>query len=125
MNRIAYSVVNIILCFLIGACIVAFLTLLVNAHEAPSGFHYPFNCCSERDCGPVKQWIQGQNPGQVTIVTDHGRAVITQHQIGRARQAPDGQAHACIVTEWQPDGSKSGYVRETGDGVCLWLGPNL
>jgi len=79
-----------------------------DAHIAPSGWAYPYQCCSDRDCQPVHGEITEGPDGYV--VKDTGE--IIGYQDRRLRNSPDGEFHLCAV----PGKSKS-------NAICLFVPP--
>lgn len=76
-----------------------------KAHEAPSGWSYPWECCSNMDCAEIA-------PSRVKIgaggyVID-GRFTVPQSE---ARSAPDGKYHACFP---KPDNLKCFFAPPSG-----------
>lgn len=68
------------------------LTLIAKAHEAPRGWTYPHECCSERDCAPI-------NSNRVWALNTGGYVIDGKHHVAsdRVRTAPDGIYHACFT----------------------------
>jgi hypothetical protein len=73
------------------AC-VAFLSLAsrAGAHDAPSGWSYAPECCSNRDCQQISDTDVSMVPGGWRIKATG--EVIAQTQ---ARQSRDGHFHRC------------------------------
>jgi hypothetical protein len=97
---IAVSASLLVLIYVIG--MVAF-AVAARAHEAPTGWKYPYLCCSNRDCGmlPTGAVREGPNgfqvtilPGQHDMVKDHAVQFLIPY--GQERIAPDGADHICI-----------------------------
>ncbi|MEZ5792667.1 MAG: hypothetical protein R3D34_18405 [Nitratireductor sp.] len=65
------------------------------AHDAPSGFQYPPECCNDQDCAQI-------DPGEVT--TGPGYYIWKDHHIAfsspRIRQSPDIHFHGCETGHW-------------------------
>ena len=79
------------------------------AHTAPTGWAYPYNCCSNQDCRAVSDdniterpegYVIGQT-GEVLGYTD-----------SRLKDSPDGEYHWCSTA-----GS------DTGRTICLFVPP--
>lgn len=80
-----------------------------QAHE-DHGFHYPQNCCHDRDCAPAEKveqvptrtlvraglvyQEQTRLPSQLVITTKHGTVVVPE--TFQRKPSPDGRWHACI-----------------------------
>jgi hypothetical protein len=78
-----------------------------RAHEAPSGWMYPYECCSGYDCRPVSsKWIK--ESGGSFIIPTTGEAVPYTDK--RIRTSPDGEFHWCSVA-----GSDDGRT------ICLFV----
>ena len=85
-----------------------FFTSTASAHEAPTGWTYPYACCSGQDCrevpsASVKEMPDGYHlpSGEIVPMTD-----------GRIRPSPDGETHLCTVA-----GADDGRM------ICLFLPP--
>lgn len=73
-----------------------------RAHEAPSGWVYPLQCCSNRDCTeiPASRVKEAPDGYHVTLVPgDHDfikaqTSFLVPYQ--SAKSAPDGAYHICI-----------------------------
>lgn len=83
----------------IGAILATFLALNVTksvtfAHEAPSGWSYPFACCSNQDCREVPDdWIaEGRNGYRIVITGE-----VIPMSSPKVRHSPDGRFHWCSV----------------------------
>lgn len=83
------------LAWLIPPLIVAGLWPAVGkAHDAPSGWSYPFSCCSSQDCRPVAAKAISERPqGYVINVTGE----VVPYADKRIRSSPDGEYHWCSV----------------------------
>lgn len=65
-----------------------------KAHDAPSGWSYPFSCCSNQDCRPVATKAISEKPqGYVINVTGE----VVPYADARIRSSPDGEFHWCSV----------------------------
>lgn len=70
-----------------------------SGHEAPSGWQYPSDCCSSRDCRPrACDALEQQRDGGVLDV-ELGQT-YTKAQV---RPSQDGQCHVCTGAG-APDG---------------------
>jgi hypothetical protein len=65
-----------------------------DAHVAPSGWAYPYQCCRDRDCRPVhnREVMEGPN-GYVIAETGE----VVGYGDPRLRNSPDGEFHLCAV----------------------------
>ncbi len=65
-----------------------------TAHEAKSGWSYPYACCSGRDCREVPASLISERPEGYVINTT-GEVVAYSDQ--RIRTSPDGVYHWCSI----------------------------
>jgi hypothetical protein len=81
--------------------------IAAQAHDAPSGWKYPFSCCSGQDCRPVTTRTISERPEGYVIAT-------TGELIGygdkRVRSSPDGEYHWCSVAG-----------TDDGETICLFV----
>ena len=62
------------------------------AHDAPTGWAYPFACCSHQDCRPAKpEEIRETKAGYLVISTGE----VVGYKDTRIRDSPDDQYHLC------------------------------
>jgi len=63
-----------------------------DAHDAPTGWSYGLDCCSNRDCGEVPaEWII-ESPDGVRIVPT---GELIPYDDKRIKDSPDGRTHWC------------------------------
>lgn len=96
----------------------------VRAHEAPSGWTYPIQCCSNADCREVDgpQASERKSSVQVRYDEERNEYVIstTGERIGqlgvdaRVKMSPDGAFHWC---------SQKG--KDDTPTICLFVPPPL
>lgn len=92
----------------VAACTTA---IPVRAHDAPSGWTYPYACCSGIDCRQIKA-------SNVTTIADgyllqtSGEVVVYSNS--RIRKSPDGEYH------WCSNGGK-----DNGRTICLFVPQQL
>lgn len=74
-----------------------------KAHSAPTGWIYPSECCSGRDCAeiPTSAVKEGPNGYQVTLLPgQHPMIKAAPHSFlvpyGTEKVSPDGLYHACL-----------------------------
>ena len=80
-----------------------------GAHDAPTGWSYPFACCSGYDCREVDDAAVQERPeGYVIVATGEVIAMIST----KVRHSPDGRFHWCSVGG-RPDGQT----------ICLFVPP--
>ena len=79
------------------------------AHQAPSGWTYPYACCSGQDCREVRDTAIGERPeGYVIKATGE----VVGYEDRRIKYSPDGHYHWCSVA-----GS------DTSRTICLFVPP--
>lgn len=78
-----------------------------RAHDAPSGWSYPFNCCSGYDCRAVPTRAVSTGPDGYVIAST-GEVVAYSDQ--RVRHSPDGEYHWCSVAG-----------KDDGRTICLFV----
>lgn len=89
----------------------SFISVPAPAHQAKSGWAYPYACCSNKDCREIPADLVSERPegyvleptGEVVGYSDH-----------RVRQSPDGVYHWCSVAG--KDNSRT---------ICLFVPPRL
>ncbi|MBB2970900.1 hypothetical protein FHU14_001397 [Mesorhizobium sp. RMAD-H1] len=64
------------------------------AHDAPSGWTYPYQCCHDMDCRPVSAKSVAERPEGYVIT---GTGEVVGYRDSRIRQSPDGLFHWCSV----------------------------
>lgn len=81
-----------------------------KAHDAPSGWSYPFSCCSNQDCRPVASKAVSEKPqGYMINVTGE----VVPYADKRIRISPDGEFHWCSVAG-----------EEKSRTLCLFVPPH-
>lgn len=100
MSRITRVCIDVALATIGIAVLIWFLALFVllalaSAHEAPSGWMYPVECCSHSDCDVVIK--HGEYDGLATMTTaKHGEiAVPVQKLTNGTRPSQDQDWHIC------------------------------
>ena len=96
---------------LLVALVAIAVTLFIGKawpHDAPSGWSYPYACCSGIDCRPVSSaWVKS---------TPRGWQLPTGETVGyrdsRIKPSPDGEFHWCSTA-----GSDQGRT------ICLFVPP--
>ncbi|WP_432654018.1 hypothetical protein [Sinorhizobium fredii] len=80
-----------------------------SAHSSPSGWYYPYQCCSDRDCQPVHGAAITEGP-EGYVVEETGEVI--RYRDSRVKSSPDGEFHLCM----QPGkvGSRA---------ICLFVPP--
>lgn len=65
------------------------------AHDAPTGWSYPFSCCSNHDCRAVSEGqVRETKNGYVIASTGE---LIPYSGDTRLKESPDGMTHWCSV----------------------------
>lgn len=87
----------------------AWAVLPADAHQAPTGWSYPRECCSNQDCrmvaiGDVHEGADGY------LVRQSGEVI--PYNDARVKPSPDGESHWCAVSY---DG--------TDYTICLFVPP--
>ncbi|MFU0505203.1 hypothetical protein [Pseudaminobacter sp. NGMCC 1.201702] len=80
-----------------------------RAHQAPSGWAYPLNCCSNQDCREVAHKAISERPEGYVII---GTGEVLSYKDGRVKDSPDGEYHWCSA-----DGADDGRT------ICLFVPP--
>lgn len=83
---------------------------LSNAHEAKSGWMYPADCCSDRDCREVAAELISERPEGYLIELNGEKLAYSD---ARIRHSPDGVYHWC-----------SAQGRDDTRTICLFVPPN-
>lgn len=65
---------------------------IARAHDAPAGWSYAKNCCSNRDCGQIPaDWIKEGRLGVTVTATGE----LIRWGDARILESPDGMVHWC------------------------------
>ena len=65
---------------------------VAGAHEAPSGWVYPWDCCSDRDCKMIDAVNVSERPQGYLL---HLSGETLDYTDPRVRNSPDGAYHWC------------------------------
>lgn len=91
-----------------------FLAAPASAHQAPSGWVYDSDCCSEKDCRPAED-------GEISLMPDGYHIAKTNEVIPygdkRVRPSGDGHMHIC---QFQAYMSRVGPKKTT----CIYIPPD-
>ncbi len=79
----------------------------VSGHEAPSGWSYPLECCSNQDCKQIESRLVFESQEGFDIAPSEGGGFVAR---GKERPSPDGEYHLC----------RSQY---SGAILCLFVPP--
>ena len=96
--------------FVFALPVTALSCLTGAAHEAPSGWSYPWACCSDKDCREVAQSAIEEGP-QGYVISDTGELI--PYRDSRVKDSPDGEFHRCA--------HKAGL--DAGHTICLFVPP--
>lgn len=80
------------------------------AHEAKSGWAYPYDCCSNKDCREVAAELISERPEGYVIELNGEQLAYSD---SRVRTSPDGVYHWCSV-----------LGRDDTRTICLFVPPN-
>ncbi|WP_051914168.1 hypothetical protein [Nitratireductor basaltis] len=67
----------------------------VGAHEAKTGWRYPYACCSNKDCREVPARMVNESAEGYVIRTT---GEIISYDDKRIRHSPDGVFHWCSIS---------------------------
>jgi hypothetical protein len=81
-----------------------------DAHQAPTGWTYPWACCSNMDCQEVGPKAISEKP-QGYVVQSTGEVVAYGDK--RVKDSPDGEYHWCA--------HQAGI--DAGHTICLFVPP--
>ena len=81
-----------------------------RAHEAPTGWTYPWACCSNMDCQEVQASAISERP-QGYVIQSTGEVVAYADK--RVKNSPDGEYHWCA--------HQKGL--DAGRTICLFVPP--
>lgn len=91
------------------SCAIQATAIPARAHDAPSGWSYPYSCCSMQDCRPVATKAISERPEGFVI---NGTGEVVPYRDARVRPSPDGEFHWCSVAGG-----------EHGRTICLFVPP--
>ena len=80
----------------------------VSAHDAPTGWKYPWACCSNMDCQQVQSSAVLEKP-QGYVIQSTGEVVGYRDK--RIKDSPDGEYHWCA--------HQAGL--DAGHTICLFV----
>lgn len=103
------SISRITIQVLSASSFLLFVPQAVIAHDAPTGWSYPFSCCSNFDCRQVSAKTISERP-EGYVITNTGEVV--NYADARIKDSPDGEYHWCSVA-----GEKSSRT------ICLFVPP--
>lgn len=100
VGRVVVTAVMGMLIIAIG--VLAFSVAKAKAHDAPTGWSYPFACCSNFDCRVVGSNHKAKNGVEIRE-TEEGYQISTTGEVlkynedKRIKDSPDGEFHWCSV----------------------------
>ena len=103
-NRLIFSAGGALLALLPAA----FLAHPAKAHDAPSGWRYPWECCSKLDCREVESRAISERP-EGYVINSTGEVVAYADK--RVLNSPDGEYHWCA--------HRAGL--DAGHTICLFV----
>jgi hypothetical protein len=86
----------------------AFLAHQAKAHDAPSGWRYPWECCSKLDCREVESKAISERPDGYVI---NSTGEVVAYADKRVLNSPDGEYHWCA--------HRAGL--DAGHTICLFV----
>jgi hypothetical protein len=107
--RIVMFMYRIVQLGLLGVIFSGLPVFGASAHQAPTGWAYPLNCCSNHDCREVNQSSISERPDGYVIGSTGEVIGYADH---RLKDSPDGEYHWCTI-----GGSEKGAT------ICLFVPP--
>lgn len=86
---------------IIAASLIAITMPPASAHDAPSGWTYPIECCDDRDCEPID--TADVTVGDGFYIWRHHRIAFNSPSV---RNSPDSLFHGCEAGHWGDEGGK-------------------
>jgi hypothetical protein len=99
-----------------GAAVVALAWYVIGAtgaawsHDAPTGWKYPWACCSNMDCRQLAAGELEERPEGYVI---RSTGELVGYRDPRVKDSPDGLLHWCA----HPAGADAGHT------ICLFVPP--
>lgn len=90
-----------------GVVLALWLIAGASAHQSPSGWQYPVECCSNEDCQAIPHHAVEITPTGYRVTLRPGEHAMSpaggQWDLARdvAKPSPDGQYHICILPRSQ------------------------
>lgn len=78
------------------------------AHQAPTGWSYPLNCCANNDCREVAATAVAERPDGYHVPSGE----VVGYRDARVKESPDGALHWCTVAG-----------TDAGKTLCLFVPP--
>ena len=100
-------------CAAVAAMSVSFLAPPARAHDAPTGWKYPWACCSNMDCQQISRagdnGVKETSQGYLIESTNE----LVAYSDKRVKNSPDGEYHWCA--------HQAGL--DAGHTICLFVPP--
>lgn len=77
---------------LVGIAVLMLGILPARPHQAPTGWSYPANCCSQRDCRQARDREVREDPNGYVLATT---GEVVPYGDRRIKESPDGLFHVC------------------------------
>jgi hypothetical protein len=97
-----------LLTILIGIVLLGYSVQRLRAHDAPTGWNYPFACCSGMDCRPIPEKAISERAEGYVVPSGE----VVGYQDTRLKDSPDGAYHWCTVAG-----------ADDGRTICLFIPP--
>lgn len=107
---LAFLLVTLVIALGVAAAAIAFWIGPTWAHDAPTGWKYPWACCSSMDCQRVDGAAVSERP-EGYVIESTGEVVAYADK--RVRDSPDGDFHWCA--------HQAGL--DAGHTICLFVPP--
>ena len=101
---------SLLACAALAAASASLFASSAGAHEAPTGWKYPWSCCSNMDCKAVQSSAVRERP-EGYVIQSTGEVVAYSDK--RVRNSPDGEYHWCA--------HQAGL--DAGHTICLFVPP--
>lgn len=91
--------------------IIVYLLVFVTmsmAHQAPTGWAYPYSCCHDKDCRQVSDLSVKETPEGYVVASGE----VIPYNDKRIKHSPDGYFHWCTV-----------LGKEDSRTICLFVPP--
>lgn len=88
------------------AVFISLLSTQADSHKAPTGWFYPTNCCSNKDCREISSVTEKPDGYHVP------NGEIIGYLDKKIKDSPDGMYHWCTA-----------LGLDTGETICLFVPP--
>lgn len=89
-------------------------TFPAKAHQAPSGWNYPIECCHDQDCYEISE--------KDIVIVEGGYMILANKEIvpfEKVKTSPDGRYHRCSYNRGDPTAGT--IVDRTTETICLFI----